>query len=126
MTMENGVFSGKTAFVQDNDRDRARRSARMKVLKDMGFTLVPARDCDLSLERCLRKSFDLVVVHEGQSLAKAIDICEQILAKKPEQKLLLLSPAKVEKPYACADDLKVVEARVRQMFAPSRGELVAA
>jgi len=124
--MENRVFSGKTAFVQDNDRDRARRSARMKVLKDMGFTLVPARDCDLSLERCLRKDFDLIVVHEGQSLSKAIELCEQILAKKPEQKLLLLSPAKVEKSYACSDDLKALEARVREIFAPSRGELVAA
>ena len=93
MTSGNG-FSGKTAFVQDNHRDRAQRTERMKCIKEMGFTLVPARDFDLSLERCVRKSFDLVVVHEGQSLAKAMEVCEQILAQKPEQKLLLLSPAK--------------------------------
>ena len=126
MTSEN-VFSGKTAFVQDNHRDRGQRSERMKCLKDMGFTIVPARDFDLSLERCLRKEFDLVVIHEGQSLAKAMEICEQILAKKPEQKLLLLSPAKVEKPYACADDLSTIQARVRELFArENHDQLVAA
>ena len=120
-------FSGKTAFVQDNHRDRAQRTERMKCIKDMGFTVVPARDFDLSLERCLRKSFDLVVIHEGQSLAKAMEVCEQILAQKPEQKLLLLSPAKVEKPYACADDVTAIQARVRQLFAQeNREELVAA
>jgi hypothetical protein len=126
MTISDGVVSGKMAFVQDNARDRAQRSARMKVLKDMGFTIVPARDFDLSLERCQRKNFDLVVIHEGQSLARAIEVCEQILATKPEQKLLLLSPAKVEKPYACADDAKAIEARVRQMFQSARPEPVAA
>jgi hypothetical protein len=120
------MVSGKTAFVQDNARDRAQRSARMKVLKDMGFTIVPARDFDLSLERCQRKSFDLILIHEGQSLARAIEVCEQILAAKPDQKLLLVSPAKVEKPYACADDLKAIEARVRQMFPSVRPETVAA
>jgi hypothetical protein len=61
----------------------------------------------------------LIVVHEGQSLAKAIEVCEQILAKKPEQKLLLLSPARVEKRYACPDDVKAIESRVRAMFASS-------
>ena len=126
MTSGNG-FSGKTAFVQDNHRDRAQRTERMKCIKDMGFTIVPARDFDLSLERCLRKSFDLVVIHEGQSLAKAMEVCEQILAQKPEQKLLLLSPAKVEKPYACADDVNAIQARVRELFAQeNREELVAA
>jgi hypothetical protein len=54
MTVGNSVSSGRTAFVQDNDRDRAQRTERMKVLKSLGFTLVPARDFDLSLERCLR------------------------------------------------------------------------
>jgi hypothetical protein len=98
----------------------------MKVLKNLGFTLVPARDFDLSLERCLRKDFELIVVHEGQSLAKAIEVCEQILAKKPEQKLLLLSPARVEKPYACPDDVKAIESRVRGMFASQPSTLVAA
>ena len=126
MTSGNG-FSGKTAFVQDNHRDSAQRTERMKSIKSMGFTIVPARDFDLSLERCLRKSFDLVVIHEGQSLAKAMEVCEQILAQKPEQKLLLLSPAKVDKPYACADDLNAIQARVRELFAQeSREELVAA
>ena len=126
MNSGNG-FSGKTAFVQDNHRDRAQRTERMKAIKGLGFTLVPARDFDLSLERCLRKTFDLVVVHEGQSLAKAMEVCEQILAKKPEQKLLLVSPAKVEKPYACADDVNAIQARVRELFAPKgQEELVAA
>ncbi len=121
------TFSGKTAFVQDNHRDRAQRTARMKSIKDMGFTIVPARDFDLSLERCLRKSFDLVVIHEGQSLAEAMEVCEQILAQKPEQKLMLLSPAKVDKPYACADDLNAIQTRVRELFAQeNREELVAA
>lgn len=124
--MGNAVFSGKTSFVQDNGRDRAERTERMKVIKDLGFTLVPARDFDLSLERCLRKDFDLIVVHEGQSLAKAIEVCDAILAKKPAQKLMLLSPAKVEKPYASLDDAKAIEARVREMFAAARNELVAA
>lgn len=119
MTVGNGISSGRTAFVQDNDRDRAQRTERMKVLKNLGFTLVPARDFDLSLERCLRKDFELIAVHEGQSLAKAIEVCERILAKKPEQKLLLLSPARVEKRYACQDDVKAIESRVRAMFAPS-------
>ena len=121
------TFSGKTAFVQDNHRDRAQRTARMKSIKDMGFTIVPARDFDLSLERCLRKSFDLVVIHEGQSLAKAMEVCEKILAQKPEQKLMLLSPAKLDKPYACADDLNAIQTRVRELFAQeNREELVAA
>jgi hypothetical protein len=126
MTMGNGAFSGKTSFVQDNGRDRAERTERMKVIKDLGFTLVPARDFDLSLERCLRKDFDLIVVHEGQSLAKAIEVCDAVLAKKPAQRLMLLSPAKVEKPYACLDDAKAIEARVREMFAAARNQLVAA
>ena len=121
------TFSGKTPFVQDNHRDRAQRTAPMKSIKDMGFTIVSARDFDLSLERCLRKSFDLVVIHEGQSLAKAMEVCEQILAQKPEQKLMLLSPAKVDKPYACADDLNAIQTRVRELFAQeNREELVAA
>lgn len=104
-----------TAFVLDNDAHRSNRAARIESLKNLGFTVVPGRDFDLSLGRCLRKDFDLIVVHEAQSLAKAMEVCDKILAAKPRQPLLLLSPTKLDKRYSCSDDVDSVAERVQKM-----------
>jgi hypothetical protein len=104
----------KTAFIQDNHKNRQRRSERVNKLKELGYKVIPGRGWDLSLERCLRHDFDLVVVHEGDSLAKAIETCDSILAKKPNQNVVLVTGGDVQKAYACGDDLRSIEKRVRE------------
>lgn len=112
--MMNSQENQKTAFVQDNHKNRQRRSERVNKLKEMGFKVIPGRGWDLSLERCLRHDFDLVVVHEGDSLAKAIETCDAILAKKPNQKIVLVTGGEVQKAYAVNEDLSALEKRVRE------------
>lgn len=106
-----------TAFVQDNHRDRVRRSERMACIKNAGFRVFPARDWELSTQRCRVKDFDLIMVHEGDSLSRAIELCEGIRAQKPEQALLLVTNAQVQKDYAVADDVNAISSRLRSMFA---------
>lgn len=117
--MVNQQTTQKTAFVQDNHRDRVRRSERMACVKNAGFRVFPARDWELSSQRCLNKDFDLIVVHEGDSLARSIELCDAIRAKKPEQALLLVTNAQVQKDYAVADDCDALTARLRSMFGQS-------
>lgn len=116
----------KVVFVQDSHRDRARRSERVARFKAMGFKVVPARDFDLSLQRCLRHDFDLVMVHEGNSLPKAIEMCEALLKQKPHQALMLVTDAQVQQPYAVGDDLGKIEQRARELTKFESSELIAA
>lgn len=91
----------------------------MACVKNAGFRVFPARDWELSTQRCLNKEFDLMVVHEGDSLARAIELCEAIRAKKPEQALLLVTNGQVQKDYAVADDCDALTAKLRGMFGQS-------
>ena len=101
--MMNATNQQKTVFVQDNHRNRAQRTER-----------IPARDWDLSRQRCLTRDFDLMVVHEGDSLAKAIELCEAIRAEKPEQRLMLVTNGEVQHPYAVRDNLHAMAAAARE------------
>jgi hypothetical protein len=116
--------SQKTVFVQDNDKNRPRRSERMERLKKMGLKVIPARDFKLSMERCQAKDFDLVIVHEGQDLAQAIYMCETLTRKKPEIRLILATNAAVQQPYAVKEEQ--LEEHVREMLNPEREEALAA
>ena len=116
--------SQKTVFVQDNDKNRPRRSERIERLKRMGLKLIPARDFKLSLERCQAKDFDLVIVHEGEDLAQAIYMCDTLAKQKPEINLILATDAAVQQPYAVKEDQ--LEERVREMLALKQEEALAA
>lgn len=87
-------MSEKTAFVLDMDRNRAARSKRIAHLKSLGYKIVPARHRDLSMGRCLRHNFDLVMVHaggKGMEATEAMAFCDELLSQKPNQKVLLYS-----------------------------------
>jgi DNA-binding response OmpR family regulator len=114
----------KTVFVQDNDRNRARRTERIERLKQMGWKVIPARDFKLSVERCQAKDFDLVIVHEGENLAQAIEMCETLKRAKPEINLILATNAAVQQPYAVKED--ELDPKVRGMIAPSEQAVLAA
>jgi len=123
--MLNGTqMSQKTVFVQDNEKNRARRSERIERLKRMGLKVIPARDFKLSLDRCQAKDFDLVIVHEGEDLAQAIYMCETLSKQKPEINLILVTNAAVQQPYAAKEEQ--VEERVRGVLSAKREEVLAA
>jgi hypothetical protein len=112
--MMNATDQQKTVFVQDNHRNRAQRTERIERLKQLGYKVIPARDWELSRQRCLTRDFDLIVVHEGDSLARAIELCEAIRADKPEQRLMLVTNGEVQHPYAVRDNLDAMAAAARE------------
>ena len=110
--------SKPTALVLDNDTDRKGRAERITALKELGLKIFPARTLEGTLERCIAKSFDLVVVHAGQASELAITLCERLLAAKPQQKVLLLHDASTpEHSYSVSGDLNQLRTRVQRLLA---------
>jgi DNA-binding NtrC family response regulator len=115
-----------TAFVLDDDSNRKRRADRIAALKELGLKVSPARKLEGALKRCLSKSFDLVVVYAGRGITTGVNFCEELLAARPHQKVLLVHDESnpVRLAYSILDDLDLFRQRVQQLLAGEMSELL--
>lgn len=81
----------RKALMVDDDRDRYRRKERTDSLKEAGFKVYPVLRMQDVCVRCKPGAFDLIVVNATQNPATALEVCEQIKANNPDQKLFLVA-----------------------------------
>jgi hypothetical protein len=113
-----------TVFVLDNDSNRKRRADRITALKELGLKIYPGRKLEGALGRCLANNFDLIVVNGGSAATRAISICEELLAAKPNQKVLLLydESSPVVRSYSTLDDLDQLRCHAQRLLAGEMGK----
>jgi DNA-binding response OmpR family regulator len=104
------------------DRDPERRKERIAVLKNHGYKVFPALDLQQARDRCKPGAYDLIVVNSGGELKTALDYCDWIIVKDPEQALLLMVGESVQLPrrsYMVSGNAERLLERIKSMFGPA-------
>ncbi len=72
------------------DRDPSRRKERISVLQKRGYKVFPALDIQQAKERCRPGIYDLIVVNSSGQPEMALEFCDSITGKDPNQAVLLM------------------------------------
>jgi DNA-binding response OmpR family regulator len=65
------------------------RKDRINALKQRGYSVFPALQMEEARSRCMRGSYDLIVVNAGDEEQKAIEYCDDIRRQCPRQHVLM-------------------------------------
>ena len=68
--------------------------------------------------RCRPGNFDLIVVTAGDSPGLAIQICDEIRARNPQQAVVLMANGNCDRDYAIANRLELLLEKVDALFRP--------
>lgn len=100
----------------DNAPDR---KERIGVLTASGLRVFPALSLQQARERCAPGKYDLIAVNSAGDAEAAMELCDQILAKDPRQRVLLMTPSKTGisgRDYAISDEPHALLAKVKMML----------
>jgi PleD family two-component response regulator len=111
-----------TVLLIDDDKDRARRTERVTLLKRQGLKVVPARRLDLAMKRSKSGAFDMIVVHAENNMPAAIEFCNEIRGGSRSQKMLIIGDGTMEHELAIADDMNLLHERVQAALKPAQQE----
>jgi DNA-binding response OmpR family regulator len=92
------------------------RKERINALKARGYAVFPALRMEEARSRCMRGSYDLIVVNSGDKPEQALEFCDDIRENCPKQLLLLSSSNGVGREYAVASDLQSLVQAVDRIF----------
>jgi DNA-binding NtrC family response regulator len=98
----------RKALMVDEDKDRYRRKERNDLLKQAGFKVYPVLRMQDVCTRCKPGAFELIVVNGTENPEAAVQLCEQIKANDPKQKIVLVSDQNHDRDYVVSnwDELK--------------------
>lgn len=101
------------------DRDPERRKERISVLQKRRYRVFPALDIQQARVRCRPGAYDLIVVNSGGQPELALEFCDSIVIKDPEQAVLLMVGEGVQLPrrdYMVPDIPERLLERIESMF----------
>lgn len=102
MNPANNTITRKALMV-DEDKDRYRRKERNDRLKQAGYKVYPVLRMQDVCTRCKPGAFELIVVNGTQNPEAAAQLCEQIKASDPNQRILLVSNQNTDRDYVVPD-----------------------
>jgi hypothetical protein len=95
------------------------RKERIAAFKEFGFAVFPALNLQQARSRCKPGRFDLIAVVIGEDPNAALQVCDEILARDPQQRLIaVFSPALSlpERSYAVPDDADRLREKIEALF----------
>jgi folylpolyglutamate synthase/dihydropteroate synthase len=93
----------RKALMVDEDKDRYRRKERNDLLKQAGFKVYPVLRMQDVCTRCKPGAFELIVVNGTENPEAAAQLCEQIKANDPKQKIVLVSNQNNDRDYVVSN-----------------------
>ena len=101
----------------DNAPDR---KERIGILTANGLRVFPALNLQQARERCAPGKYGLIVVNSAGDAEAAMALCDEIIAKDPRQRVLLLTSSKTGiagRGDTASDEPHALLAQVRMMLA---------
>lgn len=95
------------------------RKIRIAAFKEIGFTVFPALNLQQARSRCKPGRFDLIVAAAGEDSEAARQWCDEIQARDPQQRLILIASHELSLPdcsYVVPDDMDRLREKVESLF----------